>query len=217
MENILLFGATGRVGKLVLNYALQQGYHVTALVRDPEKLTVKHDNLKVVKGSSYELKDVEKAVEGCNVIISTLNNMRASDNPWARPVSESNLMEQSIKNVLSAIKDTSKIRLINVTAQGAGENNTQMPFLLRLLLKYSNLKVVYKDHDNTELVVKNSDTNWTIVRPVVLSGKARNKKLLVNDGSATGSYINRQTVAKFLIDIINDSSYFKKAVTISEK
>lgn len=39
MKHILLFGATGRTGIQVLKYALDKGYRVTALVRNPEKIT----------------------------------------------------------------------------------------------------------------------------------------------------------------------------------
>ena len=40
MKRILLYGATGRTGSLVLNYALGWGYAVTTLVRNPDKLLI---------------------------------------------------------------------------------------------------------------------------------------------------------------------------------
>lgn len=38
---LVIFGATGRTGKEVVKQALERGHHVTAVVRTPEKLTIK--------------------------------------------------------------------------------------------------------------------------------------------------------------------------------
>lgn len=44
---IVILGATGQTGQHLVNQALQQGHSVTAVVRNPGKMTVSHDNLKV--------------------------------------------------------------------------------------------------------------------------------------------------------------------------
>ena len=44
---LAVIAATGRIGEGLTQEALDQGHHVTALVRTPEKLTIKHDNLTV--------------------------------------------------------------------------------------------------------------------------------------------------------------------------
>lgn len=46
---ITVLGATGQTGQYLVNQALQQGHTVTAIVRNPGKLAVHHDNLKVMK------------------------------------------------------------------------------------------------------------------------------------------------------------------------
>ena len=73
MEKILLFGATGRTGSIILQYALTKGYAVTALVRNPGKLTVKHDHLSVIQGLPTDFDDVRQAMIGCDAVISTLS------------------------------------------------------------------------------------------------------------------------------------------------
>lgn len=44
---ITVLGATGQTGQHLVNQALQQGHTVTAVVRNPGKITAHHDNLKV--------------------------------------------------------------------------------------------------------------------------------------------------------------------------
>ncbi len=49
MKGILIYGATGRTGKLALEYAIEQGYEVTALVRNPDKISLQSERLTVIK------------------------------------------------------------------------------------------------------------------------------------------------------------------------
>ena len=49
--NVIIFGATGGIGKWAVKYALQSGYHVTAYVRNPQKITETNENLTVIQGS----------------------------------------------------------------------------------------------------------------------------------------------------------------------
>lgn len=44
---IAVLGATGQTGQNLVNQALQHGHSITAVVRNPSKLTVNHENLKV--------------------------------------------------------------------------------------------------------------------------------------------------------------------------
>jgi NAD(P)H-binding len=66
MKHILLFGATGRTGIQVLKYALDKGYRVTALVRNPEKITEESDRLTISKGLPSNINDVRKAMLNCD-------------------------------------------------------------------------------------------------------------------------------------------------------
>ena len=58
---ITVFGATGRMGHLLVGQALDAGHTVTAYARNPERLRIGHPNLSVLAG---EL-DNDKAAPGC--------------------------------------------------------------------------------------------------------------------------------------------------------
>lgn len=49
-ETLGLFGASGRTGKHIMEDALEKGWNVQALVRNPSKLDLEHENLKVIQG-----------------------------------------------------------------------------------------------------------------------------------------------------------------------
>jgi putative NADH-flavin reductase len=76
---ILLFGATGRTGKLILQKTLKDGHEVTAIVRDPSKLN--GTNANIIQGTPYDKETVQKAINNCDAVINTLNVSRESDGP----------------------------------------------------------------------------------------------------------------------------------------
>lgn len=72
MMHILILGASGRVGIHILTYALQEGHHVTVLVRSPEKINP-HPNLRIIQGNVLHPEDLKRAVQGAEAVISALN------------------------------------------------------------------------------------------------------------------------------------------------
>ena len=70
--NVLVFGATGGTGRRLVEQALQQGHVVTAFARDPKKIRLKHDNLRVFQGDVLLPDSVEAAISGQEAVVSAL-------------------------------------------------------------------------------------------------------------------------------------------------
>lgn len=69
---LLIFGSTGSIGRELAKQALEQGHTVTAFVRDPAKLDIKHANLQVIQGDVMDLASMEKAVQGQEAVLCSL-------------------------------------------------------------------------------------------------------------------------------------------------
>jgi putative NADH-flavin reductase len=69
---LLVFGATGGTGGRLVQQALQEGHVVTAFARDPSKVHLAHDNLRVVRGDILDAGSVESAVAGQDAVVSGL-------------------------------------------------------------------------------------------------------------------------------------------------
>lgn len=65
--NIIIFGATGRTGKELLQRALDEGHTVTAFVRNPSKLGISDSKLKVVQGEVTRYTDVDHVLKKKNL------------------------------------------------------------------------------------------------------------------------------------------------------
>ncbi|WP_230137626.1 NAD(P)H-binding protein, partial [Peribacillus frigoritolerans] len=62
--NILILGATGRVGGQLVIYGLQDNHHVTVLVRTPEKIAINNANLTIIQGNVLNKDDIVRAMHG---------------------------------------------------------------------------------------------------------------------------------------------------------
>ncbi|MGN0281845.1 MAG: NAD(P)-dependent oxidoreductase [Prevotella sp.] len=73
MKNVTLIGATGFVGKAILNELLLRGHKVTAIVRNHQKVEVKNENLNVVEGDATNPDMLAGVAKGTDAVISAYN------------------------------------------------------------------------------------------------------------------------------------------------
>ena len=217
-QQILLLGATGRTGQLVLDEALSRGHRVVALVRRPNALS-QREGLTVIGGDPSVAADVQRALVGCDAVISTLNNNRASDAPWAKPVSPAGFMTGVMRHVVGAMQAQQVRRLALLSAAGAGDSFEHVPWLFRQLIRRTNLGHTYRDHDAQERVVMDSGLDWTVARPVGLHDGEPKGSLVKTTGSdpKPGMRIARRSVARFLVASLDDPSSVATAPVLSER
>jgi len=89
MMKTALIGASGFVGSAILKEALNRGHQVAAIVRNPENITPKNENLSIKKGDVLDEKTVEGLVQGCDAVISAYNA------GWSNPDSYNGFLQGS--------------------------------------------------------------------------------------------------------------------------
>jgi putative NADH-flavin reductase len=215
---ILILGATGRTGKLILEEALNQGYEVNCLVREPKKIKKNHNNLKIFKGSPEQISDLENAIKDCGGIISSLNISRESDFPWSKLRTPPTFLSDVINNIISLTGKSGLARIIVCSAWGVAETEKEIPIWFNWLIKYSNIGVAYKDHERQENKLKKSKLNWTIVRPTGLTNFKNDKKVIesYNNEPNPKLTISRINVAKFMVNVLKRDELIGKTPVISE-
>lgn len=214
---ILLFGATGRTGKIILQKAVKDGHEVTAIVRDKSKLN--GVSAEIIEGTPYNKDTILKAIEGCDAVISTLNVSRTSDSPWAKLRSPKDLISRSVQNAIEGMQKNNVKRIIVLSTLGAGDSKDKMPKLFNLFISLTNLKYAFRDHTRQEEILEQSDREWTVIRLPVLTADEGENEVLVNmgDGTRLNRNVNRETVARFILNILNEEKYFRRKIAISNK
>jgi nucleoside-diphosphate-sugar epimerase len=218
-KRVLIVGGSGRTGKLVIDELLARGHEVTALVRKPESLDPKA-GLKTVTGTPMNKDDVRKAFASSNpeVVIVTLSAPRAADSPFAAVISPPRLMADSTANVVAVMKEYHTPKMVIMQAFGVGESWPNMHWVLRMLMKKSNMIYQYDDHNLVAKETKASGENYVFVRPSRLEeGEAKEIKEWANDGKGVPMMgaITRGSVAKFLVEAAESRTWDNTAPVIT--
>lgn len=111
MKNVVLIGASGFVGTAILNELLNRDHKVTAIVRDPAKVTASNPNLKVVQADVTDTDVLIEASKGKDAVISAYNP------GWKNP----NIYEETLKNyplIVDSVKKAGVERLLIVGGAG---------------------------------------------------------------------------------------------------
>ena len=155
--NILILGATGRVGSHLVNHALQDNHHVTALVRSPEKIQLDSERLTIVRGNVLHKEDIKRAMAGIDVVISALSTDGATT------------LSESMPHIIDAMENEGIQRIITVGTAGILQSRTT-PDVLRYQSSESKRKLTRaaEDHHKAYELLKQSSLQWTIVCPTYL-------------------------------------------------
>jgi putative NADH-flavin reductase len=190
---LLIIGATRGIGLQLLDQALRAGHEVTALVRRPEKLPGPREGLRVMQGDILDLATVRQAAAGQEALCLTIGI-----GPSFRPVK---VFSEGTKNVLEAMGEHGVRRLLAVTGIGAGDSKGHGGFFYDRLFNPLLLRTIYQDKDRQEALIRASDTDWTIVRPGILTnGPLTGIYRVITDlAGVTAGKISRADVAHFIL------------------
>ncbi len=216
---LLLLGATGRTGKHILKQALDRGHQVNAIVRDVSKVKTKHDRLQLFQGFPSDQDLIRKAIQDCQAVLVALNVSRQSDWPWASLRSPKTLVSNTISQLVEVMPEQNIDRILTISAWGANETFTELPSWFRLLIRNSNIRFPYEDHERHEEILKSSKLNYTTLRPAGLSNGKKKKEIIVsfNKEPRPGFIISRKNVARYMLDCLENKLHIRELPTISEK
>jgi len=191
---ILVLGATGATGRLIVNQAVARGYDVTVLVRSAGKAS-DITGAKLIVGDARDETALREALEGRGAVVSALGTP-------VSPFREVTLLSTATRALVSAMKAEQVSRLVCITGMGAGDSAGHGGFIADNVIFPLLLKKVYADKNRQEAIVRNSGLNWVLVRPSILNNKPGRGSIraLTDLSGFHGGSIAREDVAKFVLD-----------------
>ncbi|MDF2389709.1 SDR family oxidoreductase [Nostoc ellipsosporum NOK] len=206
---ILVLGATGGTGRLIVAQALAREYDVTVLVRSPEKAR-DLKGAKLVIGDARDENVVRQALVGRDAVISALGTP-------ASPLREVTLLSSATQALVSAMAIEHVSRLVCITGMGAGDSAGHGGFLFDNVIFPLLLRKVYADKNRQEAIVRDSGLDWTLVRPSVLSNKPGRGTIraLTDLSGFHGGTISRADVARFVLDQVRDDTWAHRSPLIT--
>jgi putative NADH-flavin reductase len=209
---IVVFGANGPTGHLLVSQALDAGHEVTAVTRRPEKFPLKDSNLTVAGADVLDQSAVDTVVRGANAVLSTLGV------PYGRePVT---VYSVGARNILAAMERHRVRRLVVVSSSATDPkpyadagfffNRVLQPFVVNVLGK-----TVYEDMRRMEDLVRNSNVDWTIVRPSGLFDAEFVSDYDLAEDHIGGRFTARSDLAAAILAQVDDQRYVRKIVAVA--
>lgn len=206
---ILVLGATGGTGRLIVRQALANGHEVSALIRSPEK-AADLKGVKILVGDARDESALRNAVKDKTAVVSALGT-------GVSPLREVTFLSSATRALVNAMKVEHVARLVAITGLGAGDSRGHGGFAFDNLFFPLLLRNVYADKDRQETIIRESDLEWILVRPSILNDKAGGKpvRALTDLSAFHGGEIARADVARFVVEQVQSDKWLRRAPLIT--
>ena len=205
-SRLLIIGATGGTGRQLVAQALERGFTVTALVRDPTRLAVVHPKLAIVVGDVLDPGSVDAAMRGQEAVVCALGHRRY--------FSAARILSEGTRNVLRSMEVHGIARFVCETSLGIGDSAGRMGLYYTFFTIPVVLPLYFGDKCRQERLIAASGMEWVIVRPGrLIDGEKRGR---YRHGRDAGSFlrtvrISRADVADFMLNQLTSDAYVRRA------
>jgi putative NADH-flavin reductase len=203
---IIVFGATGGTGKLIVMQALAKGHTVSAFARNPDGLP-QDPHLRVIQGDIFDFGAVVDAIRGHRAVLSALG---------PRTRKKTDVLANAMPHILEGMRQEYVNRLIVLGAAGVDPNYGKYQNALTTLglwiAKKTALKYPFIDQAEQERLLTASDLDYTIVRaPRLLDGPFTGSYRVLPDALPPGALsVNRADVADFMLQQLTDPRFHRQ-------
>lgn len=207
--HIIIFGATGTVGKHLVKQALYMGHHVKAFGRNVFTADLPiDDKLELVQGALFDEDQVYKAIKGCDAVLSSLGG-------------DSNGVDVTrslgMKNIVTQMKKAGVQRIVAVG--GMGSLNADEETLVMDLPDYpGKFLPVSREHLKAYMFLKDTELSWTIVCPPdIINAEPTGDFITAADypPSPNSNKINAGDLALFMLNEMEKNEFVLHRVGIS--
>lgn len=211
---LTVFGANGGTGAAAVEAALRAGHYVKAVTRHPEQFTHKHERLTVFKGDATIPADVRTAIEGADAVLSALGV------PYSRnPIT---LYSRSAQCIVDAMTEARVRRLIVVTSSAVDPNGFPVEKLIPRLIGHYLIgpivhrlgRTMYEDMIRMEAIIRESDLDWTVLRPPALFDKDAAGPTEVSLKPMVAQFVARQDLAAIMLREVTNPEHIRQTLYV---
>jgi putative NADH-flavin reductase len=208
---LTIFGATGAAGTCLIEQAIAVGHDVTAVVRDPARLTVPgHQRLAVITADVMDPASIGPAMAGRDAVLTALG-------PHGN--GPTTISQDSVRSIIRAMQKTGIRRLIAVSGSIVTDEGESpyMRYLLKPVVRGTFLRHVCADMRNAEAAIHDSTLDWTIMRPPGLTSKSAKGtyRTAIDSNLPHGFNVSRADLAACMLALLDDPAVVHRHVGIA--
>ncbi|MFE7795824.1 NAD(P)-dependent oxidoreductase [Streptomyces sp. NPDC057460] len=209
---VTVFGATGGIGRLVVQQLLDTGHQVTALTRSPDKLSLTHPSLTLITGQLSDRPAVTKAVTGAEAVISALG-------PSLKRSATGTQLADGTRTLVAVMNKQKVTRFIGLATPSLADPRDKPHWKHKVLPVMAKLMFpnALRELEGMTQAVTSSDLDYTIARitnPTDKPATSRSKSGFLGHDKV-GSAMTRADIAAFLISQLTDTRYKRAMPVIS--
>ncbi|MGH7241512.1 MAG: NAD(P)-dependent oxidoreductase [Candidatus Saccharimonadales bacterium] len=205
---VTVFGASGKVGMLVVEELLARGYDVVAFVHRHNPFHEK-PRLKIVEGDVAKLADVERALQGSEAVFNCLGS-------WGRP--GRNVLTVGMGTIIPAMEAQGIKRIISLTGHGADAPDVVPSLAHKLMMKLLSpfpAGTVFRDGEVHMHMLAASSLDWTALRSPLMKSKGKSTYTLTERPGFPLKVIARPAVASAMVDQLTLSEYIHRSPVVN--
>jgi putative NADH-flavin reductase len=203
---VLVLGATGRTGSLIVRDATAKGHHVMALVRATANSHL--PGAEMIEGDVRDEETLARALSGCDAVVCALGT--------GMGLRKVDLLTVATRALVTAMTRAGVRRLICISALGIGDSRNHGGFLFDRLVQPSLLGPAYKDKERQETAIRASALDWVVIRPAMLTNGAPRGRIRATTEleGVHGGKVARADVAQFVIEQLTNDTWLRRTPVI---
>lgn len=205
---VVIFGANGKVGKLVVAEALGRGHTVTAFVHKHSDFE-SNPNLHIARGDIHNSQDVAAAIQGADAVVSALGS-------WG--TQSKDIVSSGMANIIPAMEKFGVKQIISLTGSDARAAGDELGLVHRVSYPFLKLvagKILRDGEKHIELLAA-SQLNWTVLRSPAMNTRGEAEQYTLNmQRPLPWQTVHRNAVAQAMLDQLELKEWTARAPYIS--
>ncbi len=204
---VTVFGASGKVGQLVVEELLAKKHQPVVFVHRHNPFEG-NTMVKVVQGDIYSADDVARSLQGSDAVLSTLGS-------WG--TKRKDVLSSAMRTIIPTMNDLGLYRIVSLTGADAPDIAVDRPTILqKLSQRLSGLLLgkIVKDGQTHINLLRASNLRWTVIRSPVMTNFGSNNYALRLKWPLPIRTITRRAVAQSIVDQLEADDFVRSAPTI---
>ena len=201
---IIVFGASGRTGRLLIEGAIARGWSVTAAVREPARLPNLPPEVRIARIEARDGEAIAAAIAGHDAVISALGG---------EGLSRSDVLTTAMRHIVAGMGASGVKRIVWIASAGIdGEIPAPFGWLVQFILRH-----VLADHRGAVDLLRSGDLGWTVFRPMGLTDGplTRGVRTALQGVPAGGRNVSRADLADVVLEAIATGSHVRQAPALA--
>ena len=210
-QTVVVAGATGRVGRLVISEVLARGFKARAILvppfDSPDQPEFTEKKVEMVEGDLNSVASLEKAVEGADYLISAIGSRK--------PFSKKDLDKidnMGNQNLARAAKAKGLKRIVVISSNGVGNSRCFISLMHKL-----SMTVILRAKERSEAFIQSFGMEYTLLRPGGYNEKDLSGEIVFGEGGGLGGLIGRGGIAKTCADAITNPAMKNRTFEVMDK